>query len=148
MNNIFSFKSIGDERLQALQYRAGSRAFMITVALGWVGIISAFLFTEAGRTPVIFAFAAPLFIGLVIYENSNKEYEEFLKEQLGKSPEVKRYFLLKALRQALALTTGAAIMNYFTSWHYHMGRSWLAGIVFGGIWGVIRYFQFLQKDDR
>lgn len=145
--NIFSFKNIGDERLQSLQYRAGSRAFMITLVLGWLGILGAFLFTDAGRTPVIFAFAAPLFIGLVIYENSNKEYEEFLKEQLGKSPEIKRYFLLKAARGTIAIATGAAITNFFTSWHYNMGKSWLFGIVFGIIMGSGIYYRLVTKDD-
>lgn len=145
--NIFSFKNIGDERLQSLQYRAGSRAYFITLILGWLGTLGAFLFTEAGRTPVIFALAAPLFIGLVIYENSNKEYEEFLKEQLGKSPEVKRYFLLKTFRRMVAVTTGIAIMNYFTSAHYNMRSAWMYATVMGISFGIFGYFRLIQKDE-
>jgi len=144
---ILDFKNIGDEWLQALQYRAAWRAYFITLILGWLGILGAFLFTAAGRTLVIFAFAAPLFIGFVIYENSNKEYEEFLKEQLGKSPDVKRYFLLKTLRRAIAASTGIANMNYFTSAHHDMRSAWIYAGIMGLFFGISGYFQLTRKDD-
>ncbi len=92
-------------------------------------------------------FLAPLFIGLVIFENSNKEYEKFLKEQLGKSPEIRRYFLLKAIRATIAIATGAAIMNFFTSWHDDMGKAWLFGIIFGLVMGSGIYYRLVTKDN-
>jgi hypothetical protein len=124
-------------------------AYSITLILGWLGILGAFLFTEAGRTPVIFAFAVPLFIGLVIYENSNKEYEQFLKEQLGKSPDVKKYFLLKTFRRMVAVTTGVAITSYFggPSTHHDMKSAWIYGTVMGIIFGITGYFRLTQKDE-
>jgi len=135
-----------DERLENQRNAHAYRAYYLMLGLGAASTLGIFFFTETGRTPVIFAVAAPWWIAMLYFERQNREYDDMVKEQLADSPEARRIFFWRVMRRSLAVASFFFIGGYFPK-HDMLEASIRAGISFAA-WIGGSYFAMVQNAKK